>query len=464
MTVVDEPGTIIASPGDPAYDAATRVFNLAGPLRPVAATTVRTVDQVRAAIRHASAAGLGVRVHSTGHGAPAGRAMDGALLIRTRMDGAVEIDAARRVARVPAGTEWAAVVTAAAAHGLAAPHGSAPTVGVVGYLLRGGLSFYGRKHGLAANSVLAVELVTADGETRRVDAASDPELFWALRGGGGGFGVVTAVEVSLFPAARVVTGAAYWPAEHAPRLLSAWRRWALDAPWEAGTSLRVMNLPPLPEIPPALSAGPVLCVDGVVLGTEAGSGGGTEAAERLAADLLGPLRAIAEPVLDTWETTTTAAVLDAHMEPDEPIAIAGDHLLLREIGDDGAARLLDLIADPAGSPLVTAGLRQLGGAYAAPAAPGGALDRLDAAYAYSGAGVVLDEPGLAAIRDRCARIREALAPWDTGRTAPTFVEDRDQPQGHLGPDQIRAADRVRERVDPAGLFRGDVTPNASALI
>ncbi|MFC7613511.1 FAD-binding protein [Actinokineospora soli] len=125
---------------------------------------------------------------------------------------------------------WKDVVAATAPHGLVPPHGSAGTVGVVGYLLRGGISFYGRKVGLAANSLRAVELVTADGELRRVDADNDPELFWAVRGGGGGFGVVTAVEVALFPAATVHTGAAFWPAEHGPALVAAWQDWCRQAP------------------------------------------------------------------------------------------------------------------------------------------------------------------------------------------------------------------------------------------
>jgi len=147
-----------------------------------------------------------VRVLSTGHASAAVRPVRHAVLIRTELGGSVDVDTTRRLARVPAGASWQAVVDAATPHGLAAPHGSAATVGVVGFLLRGGISFYSRKIGLAVNSVRAIELVTADGELRRVDADHDPDLFWSLRGGGGGFGVVTAIEIALFPATSVITG------------------------------------------------------------------------------------------------------------------------------------------------------------------------------------------------------------------------------------------------------------------
>ncbi|MFI7057935.1 FAD-binding oxidoreductase [Streptosporangium canum] len=459
MTTLGEQDTSISLPGDAAYDAATQVFNLAAPARPVAAVTAHTIDQVRNAIRHAESEGLQVRVHTTGHASAATRPMDGAVLIRTELGGAVEIDARSRVARVPAGTRWGAVAEAGAPYGLAAPHGSSPTVGVVGYLLRGGLSPYGRQVGLAVNSVRAIELVTADGELRRVDASSDPQLFWALRGGGGGFGVVTAVEIELFPAVKVITGAAYWPAVHAERLLSAWRRWTLDAPWEVTTSLRVMNLPPLPDVPPALAAGPVLSVDGAVLSTT----DDVTVARRYAEDLLGPLRAVAEPVMDTWELTTPAAVLHAHMDPSDPVPFHGDHMLLSEIGDDGAAEFLRVVGEGSGSPLIVAGLRQLGGAFAVPDPAGGALDHLDARYSYAGSGVPFDPDVARALVDHCAKVRAALEPWDTGRTVPSFVERLDQPQRHLSPEQVDAVDRVRARVDPAGRFRGDIAPNASAF-
>ncbi|MFC7381110.1 FAD-binding oxidoreductase [Sphaerisporangium rhizosphaerae] len=461
MTTVSERDTGVSLPGEASYEAATRVFNLVAPARPAAAVTVRTLQDVRAALRFAASERMPVRVHTTGHASATARPMDGALLIRTRMEGAVEIDASRRVARIPAGTLWGAVVEAASAHGLTPPHGSSPDVGVVGYLLRGGMSFYSRKVGLAVNSVRAVELVTADGERRRVDDTTDPELFWALRGAGGGFGVVTAVEVDLFPVAKVITGAAFWPAEHASALLRAWRRWTEDAPWEVATSARVMNLPALPDVPPVLAAGPVLCVDGVVL---AESDGDLAVAREQAEDLLGPLRAVAAPVLDTWELTDPAGVLQAHMDPSDPVPIVGDHMLLGEIGDEGAEELLRVLGPGSGSPLVVAGLRQLGGAYAVPPVAGGALGHFDARYAYSGAGV--PDGGLTreAILEHCATVRAALAPWDTGRTAPTFVERLDQPQGHLSGDQVATADRVRLRVDPEGLFRHDALPATTALI
>jgi hypothetical protein len=459
MTTLDDRDATIARPGDPGYESATRVFNLAAPVAPAAAVTARTVEHVRGAIRQAKADGRPVRVLTTGHASGSFRPMDDAVLVRTELAGGVEVDAERRIAWIPAGTLWTDVAAATAPYGLAAPHGSAPTVGVVGYLLRGGISFYGRKVGLAVNSVRAIDIVTADGELRHVDAVSDPDLFWALRGGGGGFGVVTAVEVDLFPATTVVTGAAFWPAALGGPLLAAWERWALHAPREAATSLRVLNLPPLPDIPPVLSSGPMLCVDGVVLGT---SGDDPIVAQQQADDLLGPLRAIAEPVLDTWHLTTPSAVLATHMDPSEPVPAQGDSMLLTELGADGAAEFLRVLGEGSNSPLVLAGLRQLGGAMAVPDPDGGVLNHLDAHYIYSGAGIPVDAAATVAITAHFATVRAALGPWDTGRTAPTFVESVGQPQGHLSAEQVHAVDKVRARVDPTGLFRDDITPNATA--
>jgi len=447
----------IALPGEADYEAAAEVFNLYAPLRPAAALTARTVDQVRAAVARAAAEDMPVRMHSTGHASAAARPMDGALLIRTALDAPVDVDAAARTVRIPAGARWGAVADALAPHGLSVAHGSSPTVGAIGYLLGGGLSCYARTTGLAANAVRAVELVTADGQVRRADPVQDPELLWALRGGGGGFGVVTAMEIEAFPADSVITGALFWSARHAPRLLRAWRDWALDAPPAVTTSLRIMNLPDLPEVPPALRGGTVLGIDGTVLCI----GGDLAAAQARARDLLGPLRAIAEPLLDTWQETNATAVLSTHMDPTDPVPILGDHMLLGGLDDVTIDRLLGLAGTGSGSPLVLVGLRQLGGALAVPDPRGGVLNHLDAAYAYSAAGVPESEADTALIVERCNAIRTVLAPWDTGRTAPTFVDNVHQPQGHLDDDQVRALDRVRDRVDPAGLFRGDIDPGAT---
>ncbi|HEY1624248.1 MAG TPA: FAD-dependent oxidoreductase [Streptosporangiaceae bacterium] len=457
MTTMEGRDSFIGLPGDKAYAAATSVFNLAAPVTPTAAVTAQTIDQIRAAIRYADTENVPIRVHTTGHGAPTARPMSGALLIRADLDGGVEVDAARRLVRIAAGTRWGAVIDAAAAHGLAAPHGSSPTVGVVGYLLRGGVSCYGRRVGVAASSVRAIELVTADGELRRADASCDRELLWALRGGGGGFGVVTSVELALFPAATVVTGAAYWPAAHAERLLSIWRRWTLEAPDEATTTLRVLNLPKVPEVPAVLCAGTVVCVDGAVLSPT----GDPSDAQRYADDLLRPMRAVAEPILDTWQLAAPPAAAQAHVDPVDPLPIYSDHLLLDEMGDEGAAAFLRVAGPGSGSVLTNAELRQLGGALSAAAPEAGVLGQLDARYAYIGSGVPFGPVSPDAIMERCAVVRAALGPWDTGKTAPTFVGSLEQPQQHLSRPQVLAVDRVRARVDPSGRFRADIAPGSS---
>lgn len=457
MTAVSGWEAAIAHPGDDAYEAATRVFNLAAPATPAAAVTAVTIDQIRGALRYAVADDLPVRVHVTGHGAAAARAMDGALLIRVDLAGGVEIDAQRRLARIPAGAHWDAVIEAAAAHGLAAPHGSSPIVGVVGYLLRGGVSFYGRRVGLAANSVRALELITADGDLHRADASTDSELLWAMRGGGGGFGIVTAVELELFPAETVMTGAAYWSAAYAEPLLAAWLAWSVDAPREVTTTLRVLNLPAVPEVPAALSAGPVVCVDGAVLSPA----GDPASVQHYADDLLEPLRAVAAPILDTWQLAAPPAVAHAHMDPGEPFPIYADHMLLEELGQAGAAEFLRVTGPASGSVLTTAELRQLGGALSEAGEHDGVLGHLDARYAYVGSGVPFGHVTAKAIMERCAAVRDALGRWDVGRTAPTFVGTVGQPQGHLSPQQVRAVDQVRARVDPAGRFRGDIAPGST---
>ncbi len=454
MTTSEIRGTGIALPGDAVYAAATQVFNLAAPVRPAAATTAHTVEQVQDALGYARDRGMPVLVHTTGHASAGMADVPEALLIRTQLAGEVEVDTTRRVARVLAGTGWGAVIEAVTPHGLTAPHGSSPLVGVIGYLLRGGLSFYGRRLGLAANCVRAVELVTADGRLRRVDASADPGLLWALRGGGGGFGVVTAVEVGLTPVAKVITGAAFWPAAHADRLLSIWLRWARHAPEEAPTSWRIMRLPVLPGIiPDELSAGPVVCVDGAVMSQGEDD---LAAARRYADELLKPLRSVAAPLLDSWHEASPQAVLEAHLDPPEPVPSNTDHMLLHELDEAAATAWLGVVGPQSASPLVDAELRQLGGAFAVARPDGGVLNHLDARYAYVGAGLEDDPSSRGPIEAQHALVRQALRPWDTGRTAPTFAGGRTRPQGHLSPEQAAAVDRVRARVDPSGLFRHDI--------
>lgn len=454
--VVEGPSPF-ASAGTEPYGAATRVFNLLAPARPSGALTATTPEEVAEAVGYARRVGRGLRVHSTGHAAAVATPMDGQLLVRTRMAEGVTIDPVRRVARVPAGVTWGEVVDEAALHGLAAPHGSSAKVGVVGYLLRGGVSCYSRGHGLASNAVRAVELVTADGRLRRVDDTHDPEILWALRGGGGGFGVVTAVEVSLFAARGAVAGAAFWSGEHADRLLAAWLVWAGEAPEGIMSSLRVMNFPRVPDVPEELGSGPVVCIDGAVPYAD-----DERAALEMANELLEPLRAVAGPITDSWASVTLPEVTRMHMDPPEPVPILGDHMLLENLDESGARALIDLVGPDSGSPLVAAGLRQLGGALARPHPGGGVFDHLDAAFLYAGSGAALGGVTPKELAAHCAKVRSGLARWDTGTTVPTFVESREQPQRHLTLGQVRRLDRLREAIDPEGLFHSDITPNATA--
>jgi FAD/FMN-containing dehydrogenase len=209
-------------PGDARFDDARRAWNLAVDQRPAAVVFPESAADVAAAVGYAARRGLRIAAQGTGHNArPLGPLAD-TVLLRTDKMRSIQIDPQARTARVEAGVAWIDVVHAAAAHGLAALAGSSPDVGVVGYTLGGGLSFLGRKHGLAASHVLAANVVTADGTLARTDADREPDLFWALRGGGGSFGVVTALEFRLFPVAEAYAGALWYPIQRGSEVLHAW--------------------------------------------------------------------------------------------------------------------------------------------------------------------------------------------------------------------------------------------------
>ena len=416
-------GGAVHLPGDPAYDAARMPWNVAVDLRPAAVALPRDVDDVAAVVRAAAAAGLRVAPQSTGHGAApmAGTDLSDVVLVKLTGLTGVSVDAARRTARVVGGTLWQDVIAATAPHGLTALHGSAGDVAVAGYALNGGLSFYGRRHGLAASSIRAVEVVTAVGELVRADTEHHAELFWALRGGGGNFGVVVAIEIALLPIADVVAGMLLWDRERAPEVVRAWVEWTREVPESVTTSLRVMSFPPSPELPPFLSGRQLVVIDGAVL----------EDDDR-ATELLAPLRALA-PEMDTFARIPAAELLAVHMDPPAPTPSVGDHCVVGRLEEDAVEALLAEVGPGTTTPLMFAELRHLGGALARQPAGGGAIASVPGDYAVLALAIAATPEMGAAGAAAAQRLVAALEPWSVPGRVLTLTERTvdDHAGGHL---------------------------------
>src|SRR3954454_768380 len=221
-------------PGEAAYDALRRPHAPALDPHPALVGEAYGAADVRAAVVAARDYGLPFAVQGTGHGTHV--PCDGGVLVRTGAMATVLVDPDRRIAHVGAGARWADVLAAAAPFGLAPLSGSDPSVGVAGYTLGGGLGWLARRHGFAADSLRRAEVVTADGGLVTASATEHPDLFWALRGGGGGFGIVTAMELALFPVDRVYAGTVWFPFARAGETLARYRDWIADAPDELSTA------------------------------------------------------------------------------------------------------------------------------------------------------------------------------------------------------------------------------------
>jgi hypothetical protein len=433
----------VVLPDHPDYDQARRAWNLVADLRPAAVVEARSAEDVSAAVAIAAEQDLQVAPQTTGHLAAALPDLGRTLLVRTTIGG-VEIDAEARRARVGAGAIWQDVAEAAAPHGLAALSGSAHDVGVVGYVLGGGLSWLGRAKGLAANHVHAIEVVTADGRHLRCGADDEPELFWALRGGGGNFGVVTAIEIDLFPVAELYAGMTVWPAAHARELLEAWVDWSRTAPGSATTAFRLLRLPPLPELPPPLQDTPVVVLDGAVLTGDAAEG----------ADALGSLRDIGTPIMDTWNLMPPTGLLGVHMDPPQPVPGIGDGMLVNELDAGAIDAFLSVVGPETVSPLLMAELRQLGGALASAPDGAGARGSLEGAFNVFGVGMPMG-PGLAeAISQRVEELLKAMGPWATGTRYVNFAEGGGSAEDAFTHDVYERLRDARRAWDPGERFVG----------
>jgi hypothetical protein len=427
----------VATPGDADWDEARLGWNLAADLRPAAVAFAQSAEDVAATVAFAAANGLRIAGQGTGHGAAGLTGLEDAILIKTEGMRGVEVDPDTGMARVEAGVLSLELGEAAQAHGMCSMPGSSPDVGVTGYTLGGGLSWLGRKHGFACNRVRAIELVTAEGEARTVDADTEPDLFWALRGGGGGYAIVTALRVELLPIAEIYAGALIFPAAVGVEAVRTYRDWAASVPDEVTSVVRFVTPPPIPDVPELLRGTPLLTIDGACIGTQAEG----EAA-------FAPLREIGETIMDTLEWMPAAGLSRIHMDPESPVPGIGEGGLLAELSDEAIDAFVGLAGPGSGSPLLLTEIRHLGGALGRPAADDGALSHLDAGHVMYSVGMPMSPELGEAIPRHLEKIGETMKPWSAEGSYFNFTEAPCDVEAILPTDVCDRLRDVKRKWDP----------------
>ena len=433
----------IFEPGDAEFAPATQTFNLTIVQQPALVAFPVDEDDVITIVDFARSEGLRVAPQRTGHNAEPLGSLDDVILVRTDDMRGVEIDAQRRVARVRAGSKWEEVVPAASELGLAALHGSTPDVSVVGYSLGGGLGWYARKLGLAANSVLAIEVVTADGRLRRVDADHEPELFWALRGGGGNFGVVTAIEIALYEIPEVYAGVLFFDWERSAEVLKAWLDWTATVPDEMTSVGRILQFPPFPEVPAEFRGRQFAVVEVIFTGTRQDGDA-----------LVAPLRALG-PDVDTIAMVPPVGISELHMDPPDPLPYLGEGSMLGTLDAEAIDRFVAAVGPGSGSSLISAELRHVGGELHRARPGNGAIATLDAEFVTFAVGAVMDDQSVHALDETLARLRAALEPYDNGREYLNFAEHQTNPARFYRPATYARLRAARAAYDPGQLFKGN---------
>jgi hypothetical protein len=434
----DVEGRVIA-PGDPEYDDARAVFYGGLDKRPAAIVRVASDADVVRTIAEARRTGLELAVRSGGHSVVGHSVTEGGIVLDLSAMQALDIDPDSRTAWVESGVTAGTYSEAAAEHGLATGFGDSPSVGIGGITLGGGVGFLVRKYGLTIDALLAADVVTAGGEVLRVDERSHPDLFWAIRGGGGNFGVATRFRFRLFEVPSIVGGILILPAT--PETVAGWAVASESAPEELSTIATVMKAPPMPFLPEAAHGKVVIF--GMIVHT-----GGGEAGERA----MSPFRELAEPLADMLKEMPYPGIYMEEEGDYHPIA-SDRTMFLDRVDEDVAATMLDRIGS-SDAMMAVAQFRVLGGAMAR--VPADAT-----AFAHRASKIMVIVAALFEnVEDRpryegwVQEFADVLRQDDTGAYV-NFLEDE-------GEERVRAAypgptwDRLREikrRYDPANLFR-----------
>lgn len=430
----------VAVASDPEYARATP-WNTAVDVASQAVVFARSAADIATTVRYAAAVGATVAVAATGHGALA--VGPDSILVHTGDMIDVHVDAVARTARIGAGATWQHVLEAATPHGLAPLCGSAPSVGVVGFLTGGGIGPLVHTFGLSSDHVRAFELVTGDGEVLTVTPETHGDLFWGLRGGKATLGIIASVEINLPELSGFYGGAVYFDGAHASDVLHAWARWCPELPESVSTSIALLQLPDLPEIPAPLAGRFVVAVRYAAVGDRG-----------QALDLLTPMRAVAPALLDAVAELPYAAIGAVHMDPPHPMPVYEDHTLLSGLPAEAVDALLALAGPGVGSAQAMVEVRQLGGAFARWPRQRSAFCHRDAAFAVTTIGAPV--PELAEpVRQHAAAVMAAMEPWSTGRQLPNFAPAADP--GRLArcydDDTLYQLAALAERYDPKGVLR-----------
>ncbi|HET7121468.1 MAG TPA: FAD-binding oxidoreductase [Solirubrobacterales bacterium] len=434
----------VATPSDTDWDQARAAWNLAADQHPSAVAVVESAEDVAAVVRFAAENDLRVTAQGSGHGALSLGSLEGTILVKTERMRGIAVDAAAQTARVEAGVLSLELAEAAAAEGLSSLPGSSPDVCVTGFTLGGGLSWLGRRYGFACNRLRAVELVTADGEARTVDAENEPDLFWALRGGGGDYGVVTALHTNLVPLADVYAGALLFPAEVGAEGVRKYRDWAAGVSEDVTSIVRFLRPPDIPDVPEFLRGKALLTIDAACLGDQAAG----EAA-------IAPLREIGEPILDTFGQVPPPALCRIHMDPENPVPGLGHHRVLRELPDEAIDAFVAAAGPESGSPLLLTELRHIGGALGRPDPDGGALSHLDAGWVMFGVGMVMNQEMGEAVDAGLDRVDAAMEPWAAEGGYFNFADRPCDTDAILPPEVCARLADVKRKWDPDGRLFGN---------
>jgi FAD/FMN-containing dehydrogenase len=437
-------------PGDAGYDDERTGFQAAVEHQPDVIYAADSAADIRAAVEFAAANHLPVAVKATGHGqsVPA----SGGVLISTRRMTGVHVDKDTRTTSFEAGTRWDQVIDECAPHGLAPLSGSAPHVGAVGYTLGGGLGLLSRRYGYAADSVRSIDVVTPDGAMRTVTADTEPDLFWALRGGRDNFGVVTKLEVELVPVAQLYGGGLSFPGEHAQSIVDTYLSWTGGVPELMASSLALARFPDLPAIPDPIRGRHVAQVRVAYTGEPAEGD-----------ELLAPLRAAAPRLLETVRNMPYAQSGSVHNDPIEPVATYSTNVLLSTV-DSGV--LLEHTRPDAAVPFIVE-IRHLGGALARPPALPSAIGHRDAMYLLSLVTPLDGSIDIDTVESAHQRVHDGQRPWVIGR-ALNFLSGQaatvDRVRDAYEPEDYRRLQRLKARYDPDNMFRfnHNIPPASSA--